>query len=120
MSSLRFPVLAVVALAAALLFLPRLQQTEERAQFDERLLASRDHFVCAGYGFIDDGAAFDGPSYYFREDTRALVSTCGGACWHPDLQQAMVCRTLCPPPEWKAGGCIQSYDTWLAKQNPRR
>lgn len=91
----------------------------EPQQFDERefmrqyelrlkdaILKSQGHFACAGIGVLDRGAAIDGPLYYFRESTRTLISTCGGACWQPSSpEQRAMCANLCPPPEWKANDC---------------
>lgn len=41
---------------------------------------------------VDCNAAVDGPYYYVRRDSLAVVSTCGGAC--------MRGCTDCPPPGW--------------------
>lgn len=41
---------------------------------------------------VDCNAAADGPYYYVRRDTLAVVSTCGGAC--------MRGCTDCPPKAW--------------------
>ena len=105
---------AVVLLGAALFLLPRLD--EERARrftlFEEELRASSDHFVCAGYGYIDRGAAHDGPAYYFLEDSRTLVSECGGAC----MGGGASCLFLCPPGGWKAQGCDEKYHAWLSQK----
>lgn len=80
----------------------------------EELRASKGHFVCAGYGFIDLGAAHDAPSYYFREDSRALVSVCGGAC----MGATGRCMFMCPPSGWDADGCNDKYQAWYERKKP--
>jgi hypothetical protein len=72
----------------------------------DAITKSRDHFVCAGIGVLDMGAAADGPLFYFKESPREPISTCGGACMLPRTErQKFMCERLCPPPEWRTNGC---------------
>jgi hypothetical protein len=65
--------------------------------------------VCGDLAYVDCDAAADGPAYYLRRGTGALISACGGSCMvlmergGADTEQGKVCRTLCPPPGWTCG-----------------
>lgn len=75
-------------------------------QLRDAISKSQGHFVCAGIGVLDRGAAIDGPLYYFRESPRELISQCGGACMNQQTPaQIAMCANLCPPPEWTANRC---------------
>lgn len=92
-------VIAVLALAWLVLLRPAPSDVD-----GIRILTSRDHFVCAGIGYIDTGAALDMPAYYFVDATRTVISSCG--FWH---------RTplLCPPPLWTVFNCDVKYEDWI-------
>jgi len=101
--------LIVAAAAVALLALAAILLRTETPDADTDTAAirtSRDHFVCAGIGYIDLGAAHDGFSYYFIDATRTVIGTCG--FWY---------RTplLCPPPIWTALDCDAKYEIWSWK-----
>jgi len=48
---------------------------------------------CGALLGVDCEAAVDGPYYYVKADSLAIVSTCGGACMGGRC-------TNCPPKEW--------------------
>ncbi|MBC6981382.1 hypothetical protein [Caulobacter sp. 17J80-11] len=60
---------------------------------------------CGKVGFVDCGAAWDGPAYYFEKDTGKILGRCGGDCIGPvgpdGADPARDCATSCPPPAWK-------------------
>lgn len=63
--------------------------------------------VCGDIAYFPLESAVDGPSAYVNVRTNEIVSVCGGACWHPrSLVQKDVCRTMCPPPAWRAKKCV--------------
>ena len=87
-----------------------------RPQYEAALNAefskSQSHFVCAGIGFVaPPGPTIEGPSYYFSESTRKLISACGMACWVGEDRRRKneTCESQCPPPEWRASGCDGKY-----------
>lgn len=53
---------------------------------------------CGNIGYVDLGAAVDGPAYYFRRSDGRVVGRCGGYRWNPDQRQTA--RRECPPPGW--------------------
>jgi hypothetical protein len=57
---------------------------------------SRIAHYCGGIGYVDLGAAVDGPAYYFRKADGRIIARCGGHC----DGEAERCATECPPPEW--------------------
>lgn len=56
---------------------------------------------CGGIGFVDLGAATDGPAYFFARSDGRVLGRCGGYCWDPD--QRARCARECPPPGWRCG-----------------
>lgn len=58
---------------------------------------------CNNISLARCSVCLDTPSYYFKNDTMQVISSCEGACWHPRGRQERVCKTLCPPPEWGCG-----------------
>ncbi len=98
---------------------PTLDLSLIAAMLHQKELASRDQtyvkeliartkgrrLVCGDIGYIDGGSAFDGPAWFVNEKTQEPISTCGGACMLPDRDQFVMCRKLCPPPEWGANDC---------------
>ncbi len=57
--------------------------------------------TCKNIGFANCTNCMDTPNYYFNIETKQLISSCGGACWHPRGKQREICKTLCPPPKWE-------------------
>jgi len=79
----------------------------------EIIQSANNPFSCAGIGIIDTGSAMDRDIYFFKIDTRKLISICGmGGCISADRNQVNACATLCPPPEWKANDCAAKYKNW--------
>jgi hypothetical protein len=60
---------------------------------------------CGALGFVDMGAATDGPAYYFRRRDGVIVGHCGGYCM-ADFNHR--CRSECPPAGWTCGPIPQS------------
>ena len=58
--------------------------------------------TCDNIGLADCPNYLDTPNYYFNIETKQLISSCSGACWHPKGKQKEICKTLRPPPKW---GC---------------
>jgi|SRR6266850_3922414 len=85
--------------------------------FEATIQKSKDHFVCGGIGFIDFGVAYDGVAVYFHNTTRELISTCG---YWQCMQNENMCKTLCPPPTWRAEGCDGKYQTWSSNRRVQR
>jgi len=54
-------------------------------------------YYCDGIGYVDLGAAVDGPAYYFRESDGKVIARCGGYC----EANTGSCQNRCPPPEAK-------------------
>jgi hypothetical protein len=69
-------------------------------EIGDRVPANYRAFYCGGVGFVDAGAAVDGPSYYFRRSDGRILGACGGACWRNSER----CRRQCPPAEWTCRG----------------
>lgn len=63
---------------------------------------------CNNISFASCPTCLDTPSYYFKSETMQIISSCGGACWHPRGDQVRICKTLCPPPEWSCGKLVHS------------
>ena len=59
--------------------------------------------ACKNIGLADCENCVDTPNYYFTLETKQLISSCSGACWHPKGKQRKICETLCPPPQWECG-----------------
>jgi hypothetical protein len=65
-----------------------------------RLVRSRAQArYCGAIGFIDLGAATDGPAYFFRRGDGRVIGRCGGFCRSPEGRQR--CRRECPPAGWR-------------------
>jgi hypothetical protein len=65
---------------------------------------------CGDVGYLDCGAAVDGPAFYFNRRDGRVTGHCGGSCMTDSTGR---CRRECPPPQWtcvraerlaKAGG----------------
>jgi hypothetical protein len=57
--------------------------------------------TCKNIGLAECPNCLDMQKYYFNIETKQLISSCGGACWHPNAEQKEICKSLCPPPKWK-------------------
>ena len=86
----------------AILSMPCL--AEETIIFDgNKEIRLKDNFnvsKCNNLGLAECPNCIDTPNYYFSLETKQLISSCAGACWHPRDKQRQICKTLCPPPEW--------------------
>lgn len=60
-------------------------------------LASGRAYYCGDLGYVDMGAAVDGPAYYFRRRDGVVVGRCGGIR-RPD--PAHENQRQCPPAAW--------------------
>jgi hypothetical protein len=60
-------------------------------------VASGRAYYCGDLGFVDMGAAVDGPAYYFRRRDGAIVAGCGGIR-RPDPDGNA--GRQCPPQGW--------------------
>ena len=76
-----------------------------QSQLNDRLTRGDKPLFCDRIGFLDDGLAVDGWSFYFERDTKKVISACGGACMIARQSQRSVCANLCPPPEWRKNNC---------------
>lgn len=76
-----------------------------QSQLNDRLSRGDKPLYCGRIGFLDDGLAVDGWSFYFERDTKKIISACGGACMIVRESQRSVCSNLCPPPEWRKNNC---------------
>jgi hypothetical protein len=54
-------------------------------------------YYCGDLGFVDLGAAVDGPAYYFRRRDGVIVGHCGGFR-RPDADHSP--QRECPPAGW--------------------
>lgn len=100
---MRMAVILVLAVAAAASIPAQSQQLPSRplpgrgTEIDLLVGKPRIAHYCRGIGYVDLGAAVDGPAYYFRESDGRVISRCGGYCEaNPEG-----CAKRCPPPEWK-------------------
>jgi hypothetical protein len=60
-------------------------------------VASGRAYYCGDLGFVDMGAAVDGPAYYFRRGDGVIVGSCGGIR-RPDPDRNA--PRACPPAGW--------------------
>ena len=81
-------------------------QTETATLTPELIAGARVHFVCGNIGFVDLGAEFDLPAYFYDERTKQIISGCGGLCMH----RMDECKKTCPPPKWVAEGCDAKFE----------
>ena len=54
-------------------------------------------YYCGDIGYVDMGAAVDGPAYFFRRRDGAIIGHCGGYCMGDPGNS---CARECPPPGW--------------------
>jgi len=54
-------------------------------------------YYCGEVGYVDLGAAVDGPAYYFSKTDGRVIARCGGHC-EADPKS---CIGNCPPTSWK-------------------
>lgn len=108
-------------LIAGVLIAALLSSSSLGAEDKEPILSSADierahfHFERSGIGFVDFGAEFDMPAYYFDAKTRRVISACGGLCMH----RMEACEKACPPRSWIASGC-EAKLMQFRSSNPRR
>ena len=84
----------------------QLPETAEPASGDADILPEQpagrcgEARICGDLSYVDCGSAMDGPSYFYKTDTREIVMRCGGTC----MMQAKDIRpgycSECPPKEW--------------------
>jgi len=77
---------------------------EREVQLNEQYKVSK----CGKISLAECPMCLDTPNYYFKSENKQLISRCQGACWHPTGDQARICKTLCPPPEWSCAKLIHS------------
>lgn len=76
-----------------------------QAELRGRLAKGEKPIYCGSLGYLNDGLAVDGWSFFFERDNQRLVSACAGACMVVRASQRSVCERLCPPPEWRNNNC---------------
>ena len=69
---------------------------------EKKIFLNKDYQIttCKTIALADCHNCIDTPNYYFMIETKQLISSCSGACWHPRGKQREICETLCPPPQW--------------------
>lgn len=77
---------------------------KRKIQLDDQFQISK----CNNISLARCSLCLDTPSYYFNNDTMQVISSCEGACWHPQDEQVRICKMLCPPPEWSCGKLMYS------------
>ena len=67
------------------------------AQTEIGRVARGPAYYCGDIGYVDMGAAVDGPAYFFRRRDGAIIGHCGGYCMGDPEHR---CARECPPPGW--------------------
>lgn len=95
-----------------------IKRNEERISYEHTIDSanssirqSKNHFSCAGIGFIDTFMATDGSSIFFNEQSQELLCVSGMMfCVSPTSFETGKCN--CPPQGWEANSCNKKYSEY--------